>query len=437
MAVRPQRNDNWTVVANQWALCIGRPGVMKTLAMDDALGPLKMLAANAREQFKLAKSQYELKSAATRVRTKVAEKKAAQEFAKNKNAVIENLLTIKTIGEEPTLKRYIATNASVEALGKLFQQNPSGLLVHRDEMISLLDRLDEEGHADERGFYLSGWNGSSHYTFDRIGRGLDLHVDAVCLSMLGGTQPGRISQYLVHARRGGRGDDGLIQRFGLLIWPDVPSSWSNVDRKPDREARDTSFRVFEALDGLNWHLIGAKRDIGPTGDEVGDPHLRFSPEAYQRFVPWRTELERRLRHDGLDPALESHLAKYRKLVPGLALIGHLADGGTGEVSENAVEKALRWAAYLETHATRAYASTTIASADAAHAVVAKIKTGHLKQQFGSRDVWRPQWSRLTDRETVQGALQLLQDYDWLSVTTVMTSGRTATVYTANPKALAP
>src|SRR6185369_15932782 len=103
------------------------------------------------------------------------------------------------------LKRFIATNASVEALHELHQENPNGLLVHRDEMVSLLDRLDEEGHADERGFYLTAWNGNSSYTFDRIGRGLDLHVDAICLSMLGGTQPGRISQYLSQARRGGRG----------------------------------------------------------------------------------------------------------------------------------------------------------------------------------------------------------------------------------------
>jgi putative DNA primase/helicase len=39
------------------------------------------------------------------------------------------------------------------------------------------------------------------------------------------------------------------------------------------------------------------------------------------------DLEKRLRGD-LHPALESHLAKYRKLVPALALICHLVDGGT-------------------------------------------------------------------------------------------------------------
>ena len=133
--------------------------------------------------------------------------------------------------------------------------------------------------------------------------------------------------------------------------------------------------------------------------------------------------------------MELHLAKYRKLVPGLALTIHLADGGAGEVIETAVEKALTWAAYLETHAARAYACHTIAAADAARAIIAKVASGHLKPPFPSHYVWRNQWSMLRDRETVRAALQLLVDHDWLSVATVETGGRKATLYSVNPKSL--
>ena len=116
---------------------------------------------------------------------------------------------------EPTLRRYIANDTNVASLGVLLQQNTNGLLVFRDELVSLLAHLDQEKNASERGFYLTAWSGKSSYTFDRIGRGLHLHIDAPGLSMLGSTQPGIISQYLSRAVRGGRGDDGLIQRFGL------------------------------------------------------------------------------------------------------------------------------------------------------------------------------------------------------------------------------
>src|SRR5262249_22899105 len=154
----------------------------------------------------------------------------------------------------------------------------------------------------------------------------------------------------------------------------------------------------------------AKRDRGSNGDEEGLPYVRLGYDAYDIFMDWRTGLERRLRCGELHPALEAHLAKYRKLVPGLALISHLADGFTGPVRVAAMRRAIAWASYLETHAQRAYGSVTAASADTAKAILAKVRSGHLKSGFRSRDVWRPGWSRLTDREAVNAGLAMLVDY---------------------------
>src|SRR5262249_23595595 len=153
-----------------------------------------------------------------------------------------------------------------------------------------------------------------------------------CLSMLGSTQPGRIQRYLSHAVRGGNYDDGLIQRFGLMVWPDISADWTHIDRGPDRSAKAQAMKVFDDLDVLDWRAIGAKRDRGLDGDEEGLPYLRLGIDAYDLFVDWRTPLERLLRSSELHPALESHLGKYRKLVPTLALICHLANVTTGLVS---------------------------------------------------------------------------------------------------------
>lgn len=155
------------------------------------------------------------------------------------------------------------------------------------------------------------------------------------------------------------------------------------------------------------------------------------------FVDWRTGLERRVRGgDNLHPALESHLAKYRKLVPSLALACHLLDDfGSNVVGLTALQRALGWAKYLETHAQRAYGSVTAASVATAQAIVTKIRSGHLKPQFHSHDVWRPGWSKLTDRNEVQSALDLLVDYDWLQARKIGTGGRPALLYVANPKIL--
>jgi putative DNA primase/helicase len=436
IAVRPKTQDDWSVVPNAWGLCIGPPGVMKSPAQNEGLRPLRALAANAREAFDAARVEYDIKAAAAKARTDANKKIVAKRLAKGADAMIDDLLKpVSPDGEEPVLKRYITSNATYEALAVLMQENPNGLLVDRDEMLSLLDRLDEEGHADERGFYLSGWNGDGPYTVDRIGRGLDLHVPAVCISMIGGTQPARISQYLAQVKRGGRGNDGLIQRFGLMVWPDISPTWTNMDRSPDRESAKTATMTFERLDGMDWRAIGATRDRGVSGDEEGLPYLRLSTEAHDAFLAWRTGLEIRLRAGEMEPMIESHLAKYRKLVPGLALVIHLVDAERGQVSATAMQKALQWASYLETHAARVYASSRLAATDAAEAIVAKIRSGHLKKDgFSSRDVWRPGWSRLRDRDTATAALQLLVDYDWLGAGRIESNGRTATIYTANPKA---
>jgi putative DNA primase/helicase len=56
------------------------------------------------------------------------------------------------------------------------------------------------------------------------------------MSMLGGIQPGRLRSYLVDAIKDGPGNDGLIQRFQLLVWPDTSTDWTYVDRAPNAAA---------------------------------------------------------------------------------------------------------------------------------------------------------------------------------------------------------
>ncbi len=56
------------------------------------------------------------------------------------------------------------------------------------------------------------------------------------------------------------------------------------------------------------------------------PSLRFDAAAQELFDGWRAELEHRLRAEEDHPVLLSHLAKYRSLLPSLALLFHLIDG---------------------------------------------------------------------------------------------------------------
>ena len=428
VAIRPKRHDTWAVIANLWALVIGRPGIMKTPAIEATFGPLDRLMARALEEHDQAMQRFEADKMAAKLRAEAREKKARERLKNNHEANLGDLLTPSTL-EAPTLRRYRTNDTSTASLGELLRQNPNGMLVYRDELVSLLKGLDKEDQAEGRGFYLTGWNGDSPYTLDRIGRGLYLHIPALCISLLGGTQPGRLAEYTGQAIRGGAADDGLIQRFGLMVWPDPVATWRNVDRPPDHTAERVAYAVFDRLDRLDPASIGAQQDRNLDGHPIGLPYLRFSAEALSHFQEWHEALEVRLRSGELHPALESHFSKYRKLVPALALLIHLADDGRGEIGEDATLKALAWAEYLETHAHRVYGAVTQVEVAAAKAILRRIERGDLQAPFTTRDVWRPGWAGLSDRALVGRALELLADYGHLTVEVDReTGGRPATRY---------
>jgi hypothetical protein len=434
VGIRPQARTDWTEFPNLWALIVGRPGVLKSPALEQALNPLKRLQAIEVESFRQAEKEHEAELVAVKLKKEAAEKRARDALKQNPDANLLEILMSPDV-DTPTLKRFIANDTSPASLGELLRQNPNGLLVFRDEIIGLLKNLDREGQEEGRTFYLTAWNGNSPYTFDRIGRGLNLHIPAVCLSVLGGTQPGRLAEYIRHAVRGGDGDDGLIQRFGLLVWPDISGSWKNVDRFPDTKAKEQAQKVFDNLRSLDPHARKAEQDKTSENVSYGTPFLRFCPGGLEYFLEWRESLEKKLRGE-LHPALESHFAKYRKLIPAIALICHLADEGSGNVSEQATLKALAWGEYLETHAQRAYGSISQPEISVAKAILKRIKKGDLPLSFSSWEVWRPGWAKLTDREQVKEALRLLEDYGWITTERIEnTGGRPKVIYHSHKEIL--
>jgi hypothetical protein len=241
--------------------------------------------------------------------------------------------------------------------------------------------------------------------------------------------------------RGGIGDDGLIQRMQLLVWPDVDRVWHNVDRPPDRRARRIASELFSRLDAFDSVALGIGQDdtegAVPLLHEAGTiPCLRFDPEAQAAFDAWRAGLEGRLRTGELHSALEAHLSKYRSLVPSLALLCHLADNGRGPVGPVAVQRALAWAEYLESHARRVYDSVVRGDLCAARVLGEHILSGDLTSPFALRDVYRPGWTQLTTREAAMAAIGVLIDLDWIHAQEVKTGpagGRPPVRYVINHK----
>jgi putative DNA primase/helicase len=438
VGIRPKRRDDWLVVPNLWGAIVGRPALLKSPALAEVMKPLSRLVAEAYEEYREAQRVYEtdvMVAEAAKAALKDELKRAAREAAGSKDR--SKLDEIARRGqdtdvlEEPVLKRYKTEDATVEKISEILLENPRGILVHRDELSGWLRNLEKQGREGDRSFYLEAWNGTGSFDVDRIGRG-SLHIPALCLSILGGIQPGPLSTYVYQATQGEKGDDGLLQRFQLLVWPDPPPTWSNVDRWPDTVAKNRAYEVFKQLDTLDPQAFSATDEV-----EEGIPAVRFTEEAQEVFDQWRDELEGRLRSEELPPALESHLAKYRSLMPSLALVFQLIEyvdgtGKGGAVGHRATLQAAAWCEYLETHATRLYSSAENPAMEGARVLLKRIRNGVVRDGDSTRSVYRRHWAKLSTPEEVSSACRVLEEFGWLRIEVAKTDGRSTTRLRLHP-----
>jgi putative DNA primase/helicase len=433
LTLRPKQHDDWAVVPNLWGMVIGRPGIMKSPALHEALRPLGRVIADAREAHKAQMGEHEFRQTEAAIRRETV--RAQLKDAMKRGAPTDDLKAAfeATSYDSPVERRYLVNDSTVEKLGELLNQNPNGLLLFRDELAGFLRTMDREGHENDRAFYCEAWNGSGAYTYDRIGRGT-LRIEAACLSVLGGMQPGPLAAYL-RETFSDEGDDGLIQRFQLMVYPDVASEWRNIDRWPDTDGRRRVVEVFQALARI------APVDLAAHDGQGHDapPFLRYTPEAQSRFDAWRVDHERILRSPEEHPVVISHLSKYRSLLPSLALIFHVVDamdrGTGGPVSIEALERALAWGTYLEAHARRVYETVTAGAMQAARLLAGRLRAKALPSPFAAVKIKRKHWTGLSTADEIAGAIDLLEELHWLrreSMPSTARGGRPTTQFHVNP-----
>lgn len=440
--IKPKKEDNWLIIPNLWGGIVARPGRLKTPPVVEAMRFLDALEANAKIAIKEEVKKYNLEIEAYKAKRKAiisqlesAEKNILktdqQEVEKLKLTPDQLMSLLENLKEpiKPIRKRFKTNDITIEKLLELLVDNIRGILVFRDELIGLLKSWDKVGHEGDRSFYLEGWNGNATHTTDRITRGTN-EAENVCISVFGTIQPDRLINYLYGAIYGD--NDGLIQRFQLLVYPDQ-LKWKLVDRKPDNNAKNRVFNIINKLSNLDFIQHGAVIDEGEKF-----PYFRFDEEAQQEFYSWLTELEENKLSSDDHPAILEHLSKYKKLMPALALLFHLIDLADGEqrktISIDHVQMAAAWCEYLESHARRIYGLVIDIEIQAAAALAKKIQNNKFKDGFTVRDVYR-QKGFLKKKDVAQAACEELVDAGWLKriVIPPAKGQKEVITYSINPK----
>ena len=198
-----------------------------------------------------------------------------------------------------------------------------------------------------------------------------------------------------------------------------------MDRKPDLAARSQVEELFTKLATLRGKKSSGAEPVG----------LQFDDAAQGIFDSWRDALEIRLRDGSVySPAFESHLSKYRKLVPSLALVFKLLEEPKTEgfVNSSHLKQAVQWAEYLEQHARKIYGDLANTEVAAAKALGDKIAEGKVEDGCKVRSLCRRQWSKLEKPEAVDRALASLEDSGWIQIHIPKSVGRPTEVIRINP-----
>src|SRR5262249_26487467 len=119
IGIKPQKKTDWIEIPNVWGAFIGRPGMLKSPAMGEALKPIHHLEAEAAKENEVAQQAYAAGLNAYKLKQQVRialEKEALRKDPKKPKAIE---LEIGEEPKEPTIVRYRTNDSTYESLGEL------------------------------------------------------------------------------------------------------------------------------------------------------------------------------------------------------------------------------------------------------------------------------------------------------------------------------
>jgi putative DNA primase/helicase len=395
--IQPKTLDSgWLEQGNLWGLVVAPPGSMKTPAANTILDIVRTIEKGWVGQYEQDKNRFAL----DREEKDLQVQAWRETYKKNLKAghEVPDRPDDSQLSE-PQARRLLTSDPTEEKLHELLSTNAAGMTLWRDEISGWVANLGRDGRESERAFFLQCWSGNGYHTIDRIVRG-SIYADHLCLSMFGTIQPGLLPRLFAEEFKNGVNSDGLVPRFQIVVYPDMPQTVKYVDRPPNSGAIKEATAVYQRLAKLS----------------AENPQtLRFDKGAQELFADWYSALRQSLISDDLSLVMRAHLSKYPKLMPTLALLLSRADNQEDAVPLLHTEQAVRWCNFLEAHAQRLYSRQIDPAMAGAIRLAREIRKGFggEERKFTVRAVYRNHWSDLEDADQVRAALQILQEYGWV------------------------
>lgn len=408
--IYPKRNDKgWWEYATNWGASIGNPSTLKTPAIQ--AGTMFI-----REEDKALRTaqQTQIQSNAAKIDLLKAHREKLLRAGKDAKTDVDQFAAEREIQQVDTQlreltkeqERLVINDSTIEAVMKMMGGSPRGLFLLKDEFSGLLTSFDKPGHETDRQAYIESWSGKNAQAIDRIGRG-SLYVDKSLLTIYGGIQPSEIAP-LVRGASSGSKADGLLQRISLMIYPSPQHFHIGVDKAADNVAEE------RVRSGFHFVCMNFQR-LATTDSALS---LNFSVEAQDLFDKWFADHYRKVESYGSNEAMKSHLAKYRKAVPALALAFEIwkcaqSESLPVEVNKPALLLACAWGDYLELHARKVYYMFADSDPSGSALLFQLIKSGKLEDRTTVRDLQRAYPTKFVTSKSLNSALDVLRLKNWI------------------------
>lgn len=240
----------------------------------------------------------------------------------------------------PILPQIFTTDATIEALAALLEQNPRGLVLLRDELAGWTKSFNQyrSGKGADKEYWLSFWNGSN-VVINRKSNEVALVLPNPFISVVGCIPPSVLNEITRE------GKDGLLDRI-LFSYPDpMPLQWTE-NFVSDATVWEVE-KVFEGLFKLE-------------SDSTGLPQVvEFGAASRVIWVKWVKQLYEEQNAPAFAEVLRGPWAKLEAYSTRFALILQLIRFVTGEAATESIDEvsvlgSIAVMNYFKSHTKRAY-----------------------------------------------------------------------------------
>jgi hypothetical protein len=295
-SARLQLKRSWREPATLWTAVVAPSGSTKSAALQHVLRPVQRQEREAQDAYQQALAEHDPSGDESR----------------------------------PTRTRYRTGDPTTEAVVRILEENPQGVLLARDELAAWLGSFDRYAHgAADLQFWIEVWGGEQ-VSLDRVGEG-NITVSNPAVPLTGTIQPRTLQKRpdTIHFQ------SGFASRLLLCRPPTTAKTWTEADVSKDLEDRYRS-------------LLQSLYDLSAAGTSEGLITATLSTSAKERWIAFYDEANAQLHREHDGPARAAR-AKSINHAARLALIFQLCaaveSGRLGAVEAPALERAVtvaRW-----------------------------------------------------------------------------------------------